>query len=187
MTQTRSTRFSPRRESAPPSSTRPDRLCMYTITVKPLIRGHLTNAVKPVMRGHPNKCPYMTGVPSSQVHFNVKVHLVHRQCNLEIPTGVPSSQVHFNVKVHLVHRQCNLEIPTGVPSSQVHFNVKVHLVHRQCNLEIPTGVPSSQVLLYAPWASGGNFFLARPQRLESQKASLIFIQTMDRAYYDEMI
>ena len=30
--------------------------------------------VKPVMRGHLNKCPYMTCVPSSQVHFNVKVH-----------------------------------------------------------------------------------------------------------------
>ena len=25
-------------------------------------------------RGHLNKCPYMTSVPSSQVHFNVKVH-----------------------------------------------------------------------------------------------------------------
>ena len=30
--------------------------------------------VKPVMRGHLNKCPYMTGVPSSQVKFNVKLH-----------------------------------------------------------------------------------------------------------------
>ena len=25
--------------------------------------------------GKPKKCPYMTGVPSSQVPFNVKVHL----------------------------------------------------------------------------------------------------------------
>ena len=32
--------------------------------------------VKPVMRGHLKKCPYMTGVPSSQVHFNVKVYFV---------------------------------------------------------------------------------------------------------------
>ena len=29
------------------------------------------DTVKPVMRGHLNKCPYVTGVPSSQVHFNV--------------------------------------------------------------------------------------------------------------------
>ena len=30
--------------------------------------------VKRVTRGHLNKCLYMTGVPSLQVHFNVKVH-----------------------------------------------------------------------------------------------------------------
>ena len=30
--------------------------------------------VEPVTRGHLNKCSYMTGVPSSQVHFNVEVH-----------------------------------------------------------------------------------------------------------------
>ena len=31
--------------------------------------------VKPVTRGHLKKCPYMTGVPSSQVHFNVKAQV----------------------------------------------------------------------------------------------------------------
>ena len=45
--------------------------------------------VKPVMRGHLKKCPYMTGVPSSQVHFNVKVYfgsqkMWFRHSNLDI-------------------------------------------------------------------------------------------------------
>ena len=31
-----------------------------------------SNTVKPVMRGHLNKCPYMTGAPSSQVHFKFR-------------------------------------------------------------------------------------------------------------------
>ena len=47
------------------------------------------DTVKPVTRGHLKKCPYMTGVPSSQVHFNVKVYfgsqkMQFRHPNLEI-------------------------------------------------------------------------------------------------------
>ena len=41
-----------------------------------MVQYHGINMVipKPVTRRHLNKCPYMTGVPSSHVHFNVKVH-----------------------------------------------------------------------------------------------------------------
>ena len=52
------------------------------------------HTVKPVMRGHLNKCPYMTGVPSSQVQFNVKLHFGSQKIQFRyIQTGVPSSQV----------------------------------------------------------------------------------------------
>ena len=60
---------------------------------EPLYNVTINSTVKPVTRGHLNKCSYMTGVPSSQVHFNVRVHFGSQRCNLDIPTGVPSSQI----------------------------------------------------------------------------------------------
>ena len=41
--------------------------------------------VKPVTRGHLKKCPYMTGVPSSQVHFNVKVYFGSQKMQFRHP------------------------------------------------------------------------------------------------------
>ena len=46
----------------------------------------LSNTVKPVTRGHLKKCPYMTGVPSSQVHFNVKVHFGSQKMQFRHPS-----------------------------------------------------------------------------------------------------
>ena len=43
------------------------------------------NTVKPVLRGHLKKCPYMTGVPSSQVHFNVKVYFGSQKMQFRHP------------------------------------------------------------------------------------------------------
>ena len=45
--------------------------------------------VKPVTRGQLNKCPYMTGVPSSQVHFNVKVHFGSQKIQFRHPDRCP--------------------------------------------------------------------------------------------------
>ena len=45
--------------------------------------------VKPVMRGHLNKCPYMTCVPSSQVHFNVKVDFGSQKMQFRHPDRCP--------------------------------------------------------------------------------------------------
>ena len=45
------------------------------------------NTVKPVTRGHLNKCPYMTGVPSSQV--NVKVHFGSQKMQFRHPNKCP--------------------------------------------------------------------------------------------------
>ena len=49
--------------------------------------GHfnLVYTVKPVMRGHLKKCPYMTGVLSSQVHFNVKVYFGSQKMQFRHP------------------------------------------------------------------------------------------------------
>ena len=47
------------------------------------------STVKPVTRGHLNKCPYMTGVPSSQVHFNVKVHFGSQEMQFRHPDRCP--------------------------------------------------------------------------------------------------
>ena len=44
-----------------------------------------TTCVKPVTRGHLKKCPYMTGVPSSQVHFNVKVYFGSQKMQFRHP------------------------------------------------------------------------------------------------------
>ena len=41
--------------------------------------------MKPVTRGHLKKCPYMTGVPSSQVHFNVKVYFGSQKMQFRHP------------------------------------------------------------------------------------------------------
>ena len=41
--------------------------------------------VKPVTRGHLKKCPYMTGVLSSQVHFNVKVYFGSQKMQFRHP------------------------------------------------------------------------------------------------------
>ena len=41
--------------------------------------------VKPVTRGHLKKCPYMTGVPSSQVRFNVKVYFGSQKMQFRHP------------------------------------------------------------------------------------------------------
>ena len=41
------------------------------------------------MRGHLDKCPYMTGVPSSQVHFNVKVHFGSQKMKFRHPDRCP--------------------------------------------------------------------------------------------------
>ena len=71
------------------------------------------------MRGHLSKCPYMTGVPSSQLPV-ARGHL--SKC--PYMTGVPSSQLPV-ARGHL--SKC--PYMTGVPSSQVHFNVKVHCRH----------------------------------------------------------
>ena len=40
-------------------------------------------------RGHFNKCPYMTGVPSSQVHFNAKVHFGSQKMQFRHPDWCP--------------------------------------------------------------------------------------------------
>ena len=40
-------------------------------------------------RGHPSKCPYMTGVPLSQVHFNVKVHFGWQKMQFRHPDRCP--------------------------------------------------------------------------------------------------
>ena len=45
----------------------------------------LTDTVKPVTRGRLKKCPYMTGVPSSQVHFNVKVYFGSQKMQFRHP------------------------------------------------------------------------------------------------------
>ena len=39
--------------------------------------------------GHLNKCPYMTGVPSSQVHFNVKEHFGSQKMQFRQPDRCP--------------------------------------------------------------------------------------------------
>ena len=44
-----------------------------------------TCTVKPVTRGRLKKCPYMTGVPSSQVHFNVKVYFGSQKMQFRHP------------------------------------------------------------------------------------------------------
>ena len=44
---------------------------------------HIT--VKPVTKGHLKKCPHMTGVPSSQVHFNVKVYFGSQKMRFRHP------------------------------------------------------------------------------------------------------
>ena len=56
------------------------RILMMLVIVKILDSSFtvVSVTVKPVTRGHLIKCPYMTGVPSSQVHFNVKVHFASR-------------------------------------------------------------------------------------------------------------
>ena len=42
------------------------------------------------MRGHPSKCPYMTGVPSSQVYFNVnKVYFGSQKMQFRHPDRCP--------------------------------------------------------------------------------------------------
>ena len=45
--------------------------------------------VKPVMRRYLNKHPYMTGVPLSQVHFNVKVHFGSQKMPFKHPDRCP--------------------------------------------------------------------------------------------------
>ena len=51
----------------------------------PYIYGTSSGTVKPVTRGHLKKCPYMTGVPSSQVHFNVKVYFGSQKMQFRHP------------------------------------------------------------------------------------------------------
>ena len=41
------------------------------------------------MMGHLNKCPYMTCVPSSQVHFNVKVDFGSQKMQFRHPDRCP--------------------------------------------------------------------------------------------------
>ena len=41
--------------------------------------------VKPVTKGHLKKRPYMTGVLSSQVHFNVKVYFGSQKMQFRHP------------------------------------------------------------------------------------------------------
>ena len=53
-----------------------------------LERKSLGCTVKPVTRGHVNKFPYMTGVPSSQVHLNIGI-LCYKQY---IPNVVAKSK-----------------------------------------------------------------------------------------------
>ena len=118
----------------------------------------ITNTVKPVIRGCLT-CPYMTGVPSSQVHFNARAQLVHQKMPFWHPnrTGVPSSQV-YCIEVSPPHRFTVLRCPLitgllyrGVPSSQV-YCIEVSPHHRFTVLRCPLitgllywGVPSSQV------------------------------------------
>ena len=56
-----------------------------TITLKGKSSNIYFITVKHVMRGHLKKCPYMTGVPSSQVHFNVKVHFGSQKMQFRHP------------------------------------------------------------------------------------------------------
>ena len=50
-----------------------------------MYNGLVGHTVKPVTRGHLKKCPYMTGVPSSQVHFNVKVYFGSQKMQFRHP------------------------------------------------------------------------------------------------------
>ena len=55
------------------------------ITFHGINHNKYTCTVKPAMRGHLKKCPYMTGVPSSQVHFNVKVYFGSQKMQFRHP------------------------------------------------------------------------------------------------------
>ena len=59
--------------------------------------------VKHVPRGHLNKCPFMTGVPSSHIYISMlKYNLVHRKRNLDVPTGVHSSKYYRKDCTHQI-------------------------------------------------------------------------------------
>ena len=75
----------------------------------------LIGTVKPVTRGHLKKCPYMTGVPSSQVHFNVKVYfgsqkMQFRHPNLDILVS-PRHRFYCTIKPYGLN---TLEISTTI-------------------------------------------------------------------------
>ena len=54
-----------------------------------MFKVHLIYTVKHVTRRHLSKCPYMTGVPFSQVHFNVKVHFGSQKMQFRHPDSYP--------------------------------------------------------------------------------------------------
>ena len=55
----------------------------------------------PVTRGHLKKCPYMTVVPSSQVHFNVKVYFGSQNLDIPISTFKCPLITGFTVYIYL--------------------------------------------------------------------------------------
>ena len=71
--------------------------------------------LKSVMRGHLNKCPYMAGVPSSQVHFNVKVHFGSQKVQFRhldrcpLVTGFNVPDYHCSYVTHVKYGTVTME------------------------------------------------------------------------------
>ena len=59
-------------------------MCMYKMDPLLILKCN-GYTVKPVTSGHLKKCPYMTGVPSSQLHFNVKVYFGSQKMRFRHP------------------------------------------------------------------------------------------------------
>ena len=57
----------------------------FTVALLVVVPVLISYTVKSVTRGHLKKCPYMTGVPSSQVHFNVKVYFGSQKMQFRHP------------------------------------------------------------------------------------------------------
>ena len=82
------------------------RVFTENVIFKALFLQVFISTVKPVTRGHLKKCPYMTGVPSSQVHFNVKVYFGSQKMQFRHPNlDILVSPCHrFYCTVYLVYQ-----------------------------------------------------------------------------------